>query len=192
MKFMAYQSVYQNQKKLRKLIIELRKEGISNQAIFEMLAPDYRDKNAIAAIIAGTPTSARMQQYLPFTYVKIGIAIIMAIIIAIDIQHAVANHLFSIKTMVVYGIFQVIIFAGLIIGIWLTRKTLTNSTLFFMLLILNNYGKVLDFSDSLFITYIVLMIVLAIITIIHRKKLCPNISYGQAKKIKDGTYILGD
>jgi len=50
MKFMAYQSVYQNQKKLRKLIIELRKEGISNQAIFEMLAPDYRDKNAIAAI----------------------------------------------------------------------------------------------------------------------------------------------
>ena len=116
----------------------------------------------------------------------------MAIIIAIDIQHAVANHLFSIKTMVVYEIFQVIIFAGLIIGIWLTRKTLTNSTLFFMLLIFNNYGKVLDFSDSLFITYIVLMIVLAIITIIHRKKLCPNISYGQAKKLKDGTYILGD
>ena len=192
MKFMAYQSVYQNQKKLRKLIIELRKEGISNQAIFEMLAPDYRDKNAIAAIIAGTPTSARMQQYLPFTYVKIGIAIIMAIIIAIGIQHAVANHIFSNKTMVVYGIFQVIIFAGLIIGIWLTRKTLTNSTLFFMLLILNNYGKVLDFSDSLFITYIVLMLVLMIVTIIHRKKLCPNISYGQAKKLKDGTYILGD
>ena len=192
MKFMAYQSVYQNQKKLRKLIIELRKEGISNQAIFEMLAPDYRDKNAIAAIIAGTPTSARMQQYLPFTYVKIGIAIIMAIIIAIGIQHAVDNHIFSNKTMLLYGIFQVIIFAGLIIGIWLTRKTLTNSTLFFMLLILNNYGKVLDFSDSLFITYIVLMIVLAIITIIHRKKLCPNISYGQAKKLKDGTYILGD
>ena len=192
MKYMADQSVYQNQKKLRKLIIELRKEGISNQAIFEMLAPDYRDKNAIAAIIAGTPTSARMQQYLPFTYVKIGIAIIMSIIIAIGIQYAVANHLFSIKTMVVYGIFQVIIFAGLIIGIWLTRKTLTNSTLFFMLLIFNNYGKVLDFSDSLFITYIVLMLVLMIVTIIHRKKLCPNISYGQAKKLKDGTYILGD
>jgi len=192
MKFMAYQSVYQNQKKLRKLIIELRKEEISNQAIFEMLAPDYRDKNAIAAIIAGTPTSARMQQYLPFTYVKIGIAIIMAIIIAIGIQHAVANHIFSNKTMVVYGIFQVIIFAGLIIGIWLTRKTLTNSTPFFMLLTLNNYGKVLDFSDSLFITYIVLMLVLMIVTIIHRKKICPNISYGQAKKLKDGTYILGD
>jgi hypothetical protein len=189
---MAYQSVYQNQKKLRKLIIELRKEGISNQAIFEMLAPDYRDKNAIAAIIAGTPTSARMQQYLPFTYVKIGIASIMAIIIAIGIQHTVANHIFSNKTMVVYGIFQVIIFAGLIIGIWLTRKTLTNSTPFFMLLTLYNYGKVLDFSDSLFITYIVLMLVLMIVTIIHRKKLCPNISYGQAKKLKDGTYILGD
>lgn len=189
---MAYQSVYQNQKKLRKLIIELRKEGMSNQAIFKMLSPEYGDKNAIAAMIAGTPTPARMQQYLPFTYIKIGIAIIMAIIIAIGIQHAVANHLFSNKTMIMYGIFQVIIFTGLIIGIWLTQKTLTNSTLFFMLLILNNYGKVLDFSDSLFITYIVLMIVLAIITIIHRKKLCPNISYGQAKKLKDGTYILGD
>ena len=192
MKFMAYQSVYQNQKKLRKLIIELRKEGISNQAIFEMLAPDYRDKNAIAAIIAGTPTSARMQQYLPFTYVKIGITIIMAIIIAIGIQHAVANHIFSNKTMIVYGIFQVIIFTALIIGIWLTRKTLFSASTFSLLLVLNNYSKVLDYNDFLFVTYIVLILVLAIITIIHRKKLCPNISYGQAKKLKDGTYILGD
>ena len=189
---MAYQSVYQNQKKLRKLIIELRKEGMSNQAIFKMLSPEYGDKNAIAAIIAGTPTPARVQQYLPFTYVKIGIAIIMAIIIAIGIQHAVANHLFSIKTMVVYGIFQVIIFTGLIIGIWLTRKTLFSANNFSLLLALNNCNKVLDYNDFLFVTYLILLAALLIISIIHRKKLCPNISYGQAKKLKDGTYILGD
>lgn len=192
MKFMAYQSVYQNQKKLRNLIIELRKEGMSNQAIFKMLSPEYGDKNAIAAMIAGTPTPARIQQYLPFTYVKIGIAIIMAIIIAIGIQHAVANHLFSNKTMIMYGIFQVIIFTGLIIGIWLTRKTLFSANNFSLLLALNNCNKVLDYNDFLFVTYLILLAALLIISIIHRKKLCPNISYGQAKKLKDGTYILGD